>query len=109
MKPLLASFLVFFCCNVSSAPTLIQESSWHVEEATVEDFGGGKQVSSGVSSDDLSLIQVGDIVCGRFDSTVGSLQPKSDSAIFVGFQTGNSGAHVYFIDEWWGEPDPDEA
>lgn len=87
----------------------MQESSWLREDPAVEDFGGGEQVSSGISSDDLFLMKIGDIVCGRFDSTEGRFQPKSDYVLFVGFRGGKTSAHVYFVDDWWGTPDPGEA
>ncbi|RQS09156.1 hypothetical protein DIE06_32030 [Burkholderia sp. Bp8998] len=87
---------------------MLQESSWHKEDHSVEGVGGGEQISSSISSN-LSLIRIGKIVCGRFDTTVGSIQPKSDSVIFVGFRSGNGNAHIYFVDDWWGEPDPGEA
>jgi hypothetical protein len=109
MKMILAGCFITFCCNASSASTLMQESSWYRDDPTVEDFGGGKQVYSGVSTDDLTLVKIGQIVCGRFDSTIASFQPKTDDAVFVGFRRANGSAHVYFVDEWWGEPDPGEA
>jgi len=87
----------------------MQESSWHREQPTVEDYGDGQQATSGTSTDDLTLMEIGRIVCGRFDSTLASFQHKSDDAVFVGFGRKNGSAHVYFIDEWWGDPDPGEA
>jgi hypothetical protein len=94
-----------FATSAIAAPLSVHEGSWHAEESTFEvAVQSGEQEPSSTSTLDITITTSGNVICGSYDGTIATRQPKTSFFDFIGYRA-NGAMHVYFPNGFTGDLD----